>query len=791
MELLEKIRNGYLLFDGAMGTLLQKHVSVGAALEILNITHSEVVVDLHKQYVAAGSDVVTANTFGANALKLQGSGYAVEDVVSAGVGNAKKAGAKYVALGIGPMGRMLEPMGTFKFEEAYNLFKDQITAGKESGVDLVLIETMSDLYEAKAALLAAKENSDLPVFCTMSFQQNLRTFMGCDALTAIVTLEGLNADAIGVNCSLGPKQLLPIVEMFIKYCKKPIILQPNAGLQKKQSDEVYYEVSAQEYAVLMAGFFERGVNILGGCCGTTPQYIRLLKESISRLNPKRRESCVVTATSSGTKTVVLDDNGVCVIGERINPMGKKELEDALRGSDFGYVLGEAVDQMKAGADVLDVNCSLPEIDEAETLTRAVREIQTVVDLPLQIDSINPEAIERAVRAYNGKPVINSVNGKKECMEKIFPIAKKYGALIVGLTLDEQGIPKTAQERLSIAQKIVNTAENYGIAKENVLIDCLALTAATKQEQAMETLKAITLVKTHLGVKTVLGISNISFGLPERELLNSVYLSAALTAGLNAPIINPLSHTTMNTIKAFKVLNNEDKNAIHYMTNSSDTTNKKPLSNEKDLINIILEGRKEETRKAVEQLLALGIKPLDIVDNYFIPALDIVGKRYEKGELFLPHLMLSAETVKTGFQIIQNKTPTADISKGKIILATVKGDIHDIGKNIVKILLETYGYEIIDLGIDVPIETIIQTTKKHNIKLVGLSSLMTTTIPNMKETIEKLHQTKPSCTIMIGGATLNKEYAKNIGADYFAHNAQESIKIATQVFKKNKHKQTST
>ena len=782
MELIEKIRKEFLLFDGAMGTMLQKHINPGVAPEILNVTHPEVVIDLHRQYVAAGSEVITANTFGANTLKLKGSGYTVETVVSAGVENAKESGAKYVALSIGPTGQMLEPMGTFKFEEAYNLFKTQIISANKKGIDLILIETMSDLYEAKAALLAAKENASVPVFCTMSFQQNLRTFMGCDALTAIVTLEGLNADAIGVNCSLGPKQLAPLVEVFIKYCKKPIILQPNAGLPKRQKEELRYEISAQEYATLMAGFFKKGVNILGGCCGTTPQYISLLKEKIRYLNPKKRSPCNITAASSGTKTIVLD-NGVCIIGERLNPTGKKEIEKALRSERFAYLLGEAVDQMKAGADVLDVNCSLPDVDETKMLTQVVKQLQSIVDLPLQIDSTNPEAIENTLRIYNGKPIINSTDGKKETMEKLFPIAKKYGALIVGLTLDEQGIPKTAKERLHIAQKIVNTAHNYGIPKTDLLIDCLALTVSTNQEQAIETLKAISQIKTRLGVKTVLGISNVSFGVPNRELLNSVFLSTALSMGLNAPIINPLSHRTMDTIRAFKVLNNEDKNAIHYMTNFSDKHNTPTYTSENDLVNIIIEGRKEETANRVKQLLTAGINPLEIIDKYFIPALNSVSECYERGEMFLPHLMRSAETVKAGFQIIQTKNPTSEISKGKIIIATVKGDIHDIGKNIAKMLLENYGYEIIDLGYDVSPEIIIQNAKMHKVKLVGLSALMTTTIPSMKETIEKLHETGLACKVMVGGAVLNEKYAKTIGSDYFAHNAIEGVKIATQIFKK--------
>ncbi|MDR2203726.1 MAG: homocysteine S-methyltransferase family protein [Nitrososphaerota archaeon] len=780
MAFFEKMLNGSLLFDGAMGTLLQKHVVAGVMPETLNVTCPEVVIDLHKQYVAAGSDIVTANTFGANELKLRGSGYSVESIVSAGVKNAKKSGAKYVALAIGPTGQMLEPMGTFKFEEAYNLFKTQIVAANNCGADLVLIETMSDLYEAKAAILAAKENSDLPVFCTMTFQQNLRTFMGCDALTALVTLEGLNVDAIGVNCSLGPKQLVPIVEVFIKYCKKPIILQPNAGLPKHNRHDILYEVTAQEYVQCMADFFRKGVNILGGCCGTTPQYISLLKKAITNIKPEKRTPCAITAASSGTKTVVLKDEGVYVVGERINAVAKKEIRDALKTDNFTYVLSEAVDQMKAGADILDVNCSLLDVDEAKTLTHVIKTLQSIVDLPLQIDSTDPVAVEKAIRVYNGKPVINSVNGSKKSMEKIFPIAKKYGALIVGLTLDEQGIPKTAKERFNIAQKIINTANSYDISKDDILIDCLALAVSAEQQQAMETLKAIPLVKT-LDVKTVLGISNISFGLPEREFLNSVYLSVALSKGLDVPIVDPLSHITMNTIKAFRVLNNEDANIIQYIVNFSDVP--KSLTVETNLMNLILEGQKEKVAQTVNQLLISEIKPLDIIDNYFTPALNVVGEQYERGELFLPHLMRSAEAVKAGFQIIQSSMSTSALSKGKILVATVKGDIHDIGKNIAKILLETYGYEIIDLGRDVPPETIIQNVKTHNIKLVGLSALMTTTIPAMKETIEKLRNENLLCTIMVGGAVLNNEYAKSIGADYFAHDALEGIKIANQVFKK--------
>ncbi len=798
MDVVNYIKNNRLIFDGAMGTMLQKAgLEAGGLPEVYNIEHPDVVLSIHKKYVEAGADVITTNTFQANALKLKGCGIPPSEIIRAGVGLAKRSGAKYTALDIGPLGQLMAPMGTLSFDEAYELFREQLAAGEEAGADLVLFETMSDLLEVKAAVLAAKENTNLPVFVTMTFQEDGRTFVGCDPVSAAVTLSGLGADALGVNCSLGPKQLMPIIDKLISHSSVPVMVQPNAGLPSIRDGETVYDISPEEFSLSMRQIAEKGAAVLGGCCGTTPEYIKKMKAAVSDVPYIRPDLPKETAVCSGTKTVIFDD-AVTLIGERINPTGKKKLKERLRAYDFGYLVGEAIAQDEAGADILDVNCGLPEIDEAAALSRAVFEIQSAVNLPLQIDSSDSASIEKAVRIYNGKPIINSVNGKVESMEKIFPIAAKYGAVVVGLCLDEDGIPENAQGRFRIAEKIIKEAAAYGIPKEDIIIDCLVLTASARQSLVLETIKAIRLVK-QLGVKTVLGVSNVSFGLPARPVLNSVFLAAGFGAGLDSAIVNPGSSEIMKVFRAFRVLNNQDRDAAEYIENYSEyisedtsagrgTKDKGEPLKEGDLpagglIEAIIEGRQDLTGGMTEELLKTK-DPITIINEYFIPALDEVGDKYEQGIFFLPRLIRSAEAVKKGFGVLRDNSPSGSGGKGKIILATVRGDIHDIGKNIVKMMLENYGYEVLDLGKDVPKEEIVKAAMENDVRLVGLSALMTTTVRSMKETISALKEAGSTAKIVVGGAVLNEEYVEFVGADYYGKDAGATVKIANEVFGEN-------
>lgn len=783
----EYMKNKILVFDGAMGTMLQAAgLKTGGLPEVYNITHPEIVENIHRQYIESGADVVSANTFQANRLKLKNSSYSVEEIIKSGLKIAKSAAPKFVALDIGPLGQLMEPMGTLKFEDAYDMYKEMAVLGEKYGADVILLETMSDLLEVKAAILAVKENTSLPVFATMTFQADGRTFVGCDPISCALTLGGLGADAIGVNCSLGPKELIKTVENLIKYSKVPIMVQPNAGLPRIENDKTVYDITPTEYTEAVLEMVHKGVRIVGGCCGTNPSFIKELSNEVKSLEPKKLNAEKFSAVCSGTQAVILD-NKLSVIGERINPTGKKVLKERLREQDFGYIIGEAVSQTENGADILDVNTGLPEIDEVKTLTRAVREIQAVTSVPLQIDSSDPKAIESAVRVYNGKPIINSVNGKSESLETILPIAKKYGASVVALLLDENGIPKTAEERLEVARKIVKRANDFGIANEDILIDCLVLTASAQQDIVIETIKAIKLVKSEIkGVKTVLGVSNVSFGLPRREILNSVFLAAASGAGLDTAIINPLSEEMMKAVYAFRVLNNQDKDAAVYIEKFSAAAaevSNTLKSAEKELKDLIIEGRKDEAALKTKELLK-SADSLEIIDKHFVPALDTVGERYEKGTIFLPQLMQSAEAVKCGFDVIKeymDKKGEKTESKGEVLLATVKGDIHDIGKNIAKMLLENYGYTVIDLGKDVPIDEVVKTAVERNIKLIGLSALMTTTVKSMKDTVSALRATGKDFKIMVGGAVLNEEYVDFVGADYFVPDARADVKIASEIF----------
>ena len=789
--MIDVLKNGTLLFDGAMGTMLQQNgLPVGEHPEFFNLTHPEVVEKIHRAYVAAGADVITTNTFQANRTKLPAE--QLEDIIVAAVNLAKASKPRFVAMDVSPIGQLMAPMGTLTFDMAYTYFKEQMVIAEKAGADLFIIETMSDLLETKAAILAAKENTSLPIFVTMTFQEDGRTFVGTDPETALFTLQELGVAAVGVNCSLGPVELLPIVEKIVRYAKIPVMVQANAGLPVMVDGATTYPISVAEYTEAVSKMLQLGVRVVGGCCGTTPEFIAALRQLISETPLVTPEAKVVTALTSGAQTVILNKR-FTLIGERLNPTGKKRLKEALRTHDLSYVLKEALGQVKAGADVLDINVGLPELNEAELIVDVITEVQNLVTLPLQIDSSSVPAIEAGCRIYNGRPLINSVNGKQSSMAAIFPIAKKYGAAVLGLCLDENGIPDTAEKRLAIAEKIIATAKTYGIPRESVLIDPLVLTASAQQDQVFVTLETLRGLK-KLGVHTVAGVSNVSFGLPNRDALNSNFLAAAFGAGLDAPIMNPSSKLMMATVDALRVLNAQDHDASVYiahsqastitMTAEKTATAKIASSSANTIKEMIIAGRKEETADKARDLLKT-MSPLEVVNQEFIPALDIVGHDFEVGTLFLPQLMQSAEAVKQAQAVLKNYLAQQDApvqNAHRILLATVEGDIHDIGKNIVKMILENYGYQIVDLGRDVPIEKVVETIKKENIKLVGLSALMTTTVQNMKKTIAAVKDAGlTDVTFMVGGAVLNEEYREFVGADYYSKDAMESVAIAKQFF----------
>lgn len=784
VEIKTLLGRDYVILDGGFGTEMQKRgMKPGETSEIMNFKMPDEVRNVLRSYVEAGSDIISANTFGANRLKLEGSEYTVGDVVKQAMKLACEAAAgtdTLVALDIGPLGQLLEPTGTLKFEEAYELFKEIIDAGK-SMADLIVIETMTDLYEIKAALLAAKENSSLPVFTYMTFEKNGRTFTGCSPAAMALTLEGLGADAVGVNCSLAPSELREIVKEISEWTTLPLVIKANAGLPDPITNE--YSVSAEQFAEDYRFFAELGVKIYGGCCGTSPEYIVKVREMLRENPPKKREIPEIPPTVCSYARAV-DITAPRIIGERINPTGKKLFKEALRNHDIGYILNQAIQQTDAGADILDVNVGLPEIDEKEMMISAVKALQGVTDVPLQIDSTKPEVIEAALRVYNGKAIVNSVNGEDEVLNTILPIVKKYGAAVVGLTLDKNGIPPTAQERFAVAEKIVNRAEEYGIRREDVYIDCLTLTASAEQKAVLETLRALSMVKEKLGVKTVLGVSNISFGLPARELINSTFLSMALQCGLDLPIINPNITAMAGAVFAYRLLANIDSDSREFIARFGGETAAKPAAPkaEMSLGYAIEKGLREEAAAITGKMLA-ETDPMEIVNGCLIPALDAAGADFEKGKIFLPQLILSANAAQGCFAVIKEKMPTADgsVSKGKIVLATVKGDIHDIGKNIVKTLLENYGYTVIDLGKDVPEQTVVDAAREHNVKLVGLSALMTTTLGAMEQTIRLLNEQLPKCRTVVGGAVLTADYAEKIGADFYARDAKETVDIAKKIF----------
>ena len=778
--LTEKLNKGILIFDGAFGTeLMRRKIPTGTLPELINLTAPEVVYSVHRDYIAAGADVISTDTFGANRFK---AGEKSEEIIDAAVSTAKKAAEKraLVALDLGPTGQMSEPMGDTSFEEFYECYKAAVIAGK--GADLVLLETMSDLTETRAAALAVKENSDLPLIVSMTFGENMRTFTGTPVDAFVYSVRSY-ADVIGVNCSLGPKQLLPVVERILSLSDKPVIVQANAGLPDSNGN---YNVSPEEFAEYAEIFRQKGVSVIGGCCGTTPEHIAAIRSVIGRENLFKPAS-PPPAVSSATRVVYLD--GVTVVGERINPTGKKAMKEALRSGDMQYVTDRAVEQEDAGAKILDVNCGIPEIDEAETLVKLVRHLESVTDLPLQLDSSDPVALEKALRRYSGRAVVNSVNGEPSSLNRILPLVKKYGSMVIGLTIDENGIPKTAEKRIGIAEKIITEAAKYSIPESDIIIDCLTLTAGAEQDQAVNTLEAIRRLKATRSVKTALGISNISFGLPYRQAINSGFLTAALWAGLDLAIINPNVRENIECIDVFNVLTARDEGAKTYTEKYSgvsptnvDVPKKAASSAEADgdLFYLIKRGLPAEN--ATDKLLDEGLSAEHVIEKILIPALNEVGAAYEKGTLFLPQLIASADSAKSAFKAIKRRMKSGSaVSKGKVVMATVKGDVHDIGKNIAVTVLQNYGYDVIDLGKNVPPEDVVDAVKKHGAKLVGLSALMTTTVKNMEETIRLLKRECPEVKIMVGGAVLTKEYAEKIGADYYCPDAQSDVKIASTVY----------
>lgn len=789
-------RSRYVFLDGGMGTQLQKRgLKPGQKPELAALEMPEVLTAIHAEYAAAGADLLLANTFGANARKLAGTGYTVQQVVTASLDCARKAAqpsGALVGLDIGPLGELLAPAGTLPFEEAYASFAEIVRAGVQGNADFVFLETMTDLYELKAAILATKENSNLPVFVSMSFESRGRTFTGCTVESYGVTAAGLGADAIGINCSLGPAEILPFAQRLCRTVPAhiPVFVKPNAGLPNPDGS---YNLDADEFAREMQAYASIGISMVGGCCGTTPDYIAKLHQTFAPLTPAQkiplRRSCLCTPVR------FVEVNGITVVGERINPTGKKRLQQALREGDSAYPCAQAVAQAEAGAEVLDVNAGLPGIDEAATLERLVQDLQAVTDLPLQLDSSQPEALSRALRVYNGKPIVNSVNGEQKTLDEILPLCKKYGAAVVGLTLDEHGIPNSAEGRFAIAQKIVAAATAAGIPKEDIYIDCLTLTASAQQEGAQQTLEALTRCKRELGVRTVLGVSNISFGLPCRGYLNTTFLTMAMAAGLDLAIMNPNTPEMMAAVRAYRVLTAQDAQSADYVAAYADVqiqtqqVSKNAVQTQTvaaaddALFEAVRRGLKAEAHAAAEAALATK-EPLEVVNASLIPALDVVGDGFEKGTIFLPQLLQAATAAQAAFEVIKAKIAAQGqpqtAAKGKIVVATVKGDVHDIGKNIVRVILENYGYDVLDLGRDVPPERVVEAVRTTGAKLVGLSALMTTTVPNMKATIEALHQAKLDCQVWVGGAVLTPSYAKEIGADFYCKDAKASADLAKQI-----------
>ncbi len=793
-----------ILLDGGMGTMLQAAgLKLGARPEELNITDPALIEGIHGQYAAAGSRIVNANTFGASAHKLAGSAYTLEQVITAGIENCKRACAPYgalTALDVGPLGELLEPSGTLAFEDAVAEYARIVKAGEAAGADLIFFETYTDLYELKAALLAAKENTHLPILASMSFEAGGRTFTGCTVESFAATARGLGADAVGINCSLGPKEIFPMAKRLAEAVPGnfPVFVKPNAGLPR--ADGSGYDITPQLFALQMKPYRELHLFAAGGCCGTTPEFIKLLNGTFAGCTPGRPAHRMPSVLCTPVDTVTVD--GITVVGERINPTGKKRFQQALREGDMNYVLEQAVSQAEAGAQILDVNVGAPGVDEPVLMEQVVKALQSVTSLPLQLDSSNVEALARGLRVYNGKPIVNSTNGEPEKLAAILPLCKKYGAAIVGLAIDEKGIQPKAADRVAIARRITEAALAAGIPREDIYIDCLTLTASAQQEDVLATVQALEACKKELGVRTVLGVSNISFGLPCRTYLNTTFLTMAMYAGLDLAIMNPSSEEMMAAVYAYNVLTNRDKQSTKYIERFADrvpastalaqAAKAAPAASAAEaeltgpyaaLMKAVEKGLKGDAAAHTRALLAEK-QPLEVVDEALIPALDIVGAKYEKGTLFLPQLLQAASAAQSAFEEIKTaiaQKGEGSASKGRIVLATVKGDVHDIGKNIVRVILENYGFEVLDLGRDVPVETVVDTVREKDVHLVGLSALMTTTLKSMEETIAALHAAKIDCKIMVGGAVLTPEYAEKIGADWYAKDAKRSADIAKEFF----------
>ncbi len=809
-----------IILDGATGTMFQRNgMQPGQDTTQFVIQHPEVVESMQLAYIDAGSDAITAPTFNLNRDKIKAMGGDLDEIIrkltAPSIKVREKAMAKgkpvIVGLDIGPQGELLEPMGTKTFEEAYDFYAEMVSAGVAAGVDFIIIETMTDLYETKAAVLASKENSELPVIVSMSFEANGRTFVGTSLQAFALTMEGLGVDAIGINCSLGPIQIFPLVKELMTYTDLPVFAQPNAGLPDPETGE--YDIDCNRFVEEMKKYIDAGVAMVGGCCGTDPDYIRGMatyRDAAEQEDGNGAGEPAVQSFSdvknyltvcSGSRTVTVDH--VTVVGERLNPTGKKKLKQALLDKDFGYITAKALEQVEAGAEILDVNVGVPGLDEAEVIGPLIKKLQAVTDVPLQIDSANPAVIEAGLRVYNGKAVVNSVNGEPEVMDRILPIVKKYGAAVIGLTLDDSGIPETAEQRFNIAQRIIDRAREYGIPYRDLIIDCLTLTASAQQKEVDETLKTVRMVTENFGLNTALGVSNVSFGLPLRPVINRTFLTMAMENGLTMPIINPNDEDMMASIYAFNVLKNRDENAAAFIERFDESqlgglTKKAPAAKVEDsvspgktegavmdrLLYSVMNGLEKETAAQVTELLG-DVDELTIVNDYLIPALDTVGKGFEEGDIFLPQMMQAAQAAQAGFDVIKesmSRLGKAEDVKGEVVIATVKGDIHDIGKNIVRVIMENYGFKMIDLGRDVPKEKVVETVRQSDIKLVGLSALMTTTLVSMEETIEAIRAEAPDCKIMVGGAVLTEEYAAQMGADYYCSDAMKSVEAAKEVFK---------
>ena len=796
MNLLEKIRTSRTYCDGGMGTLLQaRGLKPGELPERWNLTRPEDIIGIHQQYLEAGSNIITANTFGANVLKF---GDELENIIVAGLNNVRtaisrlapeKQADRYVAFDIGPLGKMLQPLGDLPFEDAVEIFAKSIRIAARHGADLIFIETMNDSYEAKAAVLAAKENCDLPVFITCVYDAQAKLMTGADPAAMVAMLEGLGVDALGMNCSLGPDQMLPIVPLLAAETSLPLIVNPNAGLPRTEAGKTIFDVDAEYFSDIMVKIVEAGACLVGGCCGTTPEYIRRTVKKTSAMPYRLPVKKAHTVVSSYTHAVRIGE-GPILIGERINPTGKSRFKQALREGDIDYILNEGVRQQEAGAHILDVNVGLPEIDEPAMMLNVVRELQAVSDLPLQIDTVDPVAMEKAMRACNGKPLVNSVNGKPESMEAVFPLVKKYGGVMIALTIGPDGIPETAEGRYAIAADIVAKAEAYGIDRRNIVVDPLAMAVSSDPQSANVTLESIRLIEERLGVHTSLGVSNISFGLPNRDFVTSTFFALALQTGLDAAIMNPFSVEMMKVYHSYRALRGMDANCTDYIGFASGISTQAVAGNaaatpaadaSEPLKHAVIKGLKEKAGALAAQMAA-EMDPLDVVNGQIIPALDVVGKGFEAKTVFLPQLLMSAEAAKAAFEAVKAAMPSSDQpSKGKIVLATVKGDIHDIGKNIVRTLLSNYGYEVIDLGKDVPPQKIVDCALENSVKLVGLSALMTTTVPAMEETIALLRKSGSQAKVVVGGAVLTQEYADMIHADHYAKDAMETVRYAEELF----------